>query len=1255
MRAVLRLAQVELLGFKSFPHKTVVEIDPGVTCIVGPNGSGKSNIGDAIMFAFGSQSGHELRSQRTSGLIFAGTEQLRKLNLASVTLHFEVRDSSIAEDHGEFGGLPSFSDEEFDIPEAVVAATPVGSQLLEGGGWPGIGLTSHQPKHSQDLVDRTPAMIRLLEDLKPGDNVSVTRRVFRDGTGGYFINGEAVRLKDIDKFFNRYNLGRSSVFAMTQGEVEQKILSTPQEMRSWLAAATGVALFLQQKTRAKAKLHRTAQNLERLEDIRSNTRVLVEDLASQRELAEQHQSLGNQLRSVELNEIRREVEFSQRQQESSAQALTDLRDKLGGANAEFEAAKDAAQTVIRARKEADTGIVGVEETLEQARNLLAELRQRAAVAQRASASCSTALDQASVDKAELASQVAALDKELGKSDELQAQAKSEHAQSKETEQLAKAKLESAKEALGLVAREQENVTTLGFKLAQQISTQKGELELAATSKGQLGVQLESRTKSTTEARRKYEESHSELQAEREGAEQLALEAGMLRDQLESTEGQIRLVAKAVSQAQDNCTALKDELAQFGAKRKAITELVAQSEDQQRGAALLRSIDGLSALVSNAADITFPAGDRPAFARLLAHLGDALVVKRAELGKIKDALAGKAGEVFMLHSQSLPELHPQSLWRKAQAEAGVIAGLVGILGDVAVADTLVAAHTLLDGEPALSTVVLADGTALVGRNYALLGTPPPEQVMKVAQRSDLAEIDAQTQVYKTKLETTGAHLAEQKGKLSGLQWDRDDNSSKLASAEAKVSSALALGDRLHRSVEERQAELEQYELQVSQLKVEQELLAKRIPQIEQKLARLAQEAKENEQKADQVARDHLDTGAKLEDLRLEVSGCTTKRELAGQRLRHLEQAGLDLAERITNLRTRTGQIDGRMEAFMEEKASNEQTALDAQDSATRLEQAVATDNKSLAELKAQRAELGEQGEKQQQQLGALAGAAARLEQDLVSVQSQNERSTERIGEWIGELQQRFSLTFSQLLADAAITTGPPGLEFDVAGAGRGKLRDERARLSAELTALGPVNLLAIAQHQEHSARLEFLDTQATELEQAVAGLTQLVEDLDRNTEHQYRANLKKIETKFNEIYLRLFGSGWARLRFEDPEDLINTGVEIEVQLPAGRRHQLRSLSGGQRSLIFLALFFAVHNVRSPGFCILDEADAALDDANVQRFVKLIREYAQEEQFIIVTHNKATMETADKLIGVVGRPKGVSNLLEVNMKQARKMVG
>ena len=253
-----------------------------------------------------------------------------------------------------------------------------------------------------------------------------------------------------------------------------------------------------------------------------------------------------------------------------------------------------------------------------------------------------------------------------------------------------------------------------------------------------------------------------------------------------------------------------------------------------------------------------------------------------------------------------------------------------------------------------------------------------------------------------------------------------------------------------------------------------------------------------------------------------------------------------------------------------------------------------------------------------------------------------------------LEERHQLTLTQLMNDASLRVSPVEADMDAAEAGRNKLRAEKARLQELLDRIGTVNLLSIEQHQEHSRRLDFLDSQAIELEKAVADLGKLVADLDRTTEVRYRRSLRRIEKRFNDIFLVLFGSGFARLKYDEPEDIINSGVEVEVQLPGSRRHSLRSLSGGQRTLIFLALFFAVHGVRSPGFCVLDEADAALDDANVERFAKLIKHYSEDEQFIVVTHNKKTMECADKLVGVVGRPRGVSNLLDVNMRDARKMV-
>ena len=278
---MLRLTQIELLGFKSFPHRTVVDVDHGITCVVGPNGSGKSNLADAVNFAFGSQSGRELRARRLASLIFAGTDQLRPLNIASVTLHFERTAADLAFAEDSLAGLSALAEDELELPETAVARQPVGSQLSHGKGFSGLMLTRHIAGPQAKEVDRTPEIIRQLSELRPGQRISLTRRAFRDGSGGYYVNDQPVRLKDIDALFDRFNLGRAAIYSIGQGEVEQKVLESPQQLREWLAEATGVALLLMQKQRAQHKLKRTRSNLERLEDVRSATRELVEDLAKE--------------------------------------------------------------------------------------------------------------------------------------------------------------------------------------------------------------------------------------------------------------------------------------------------------------------------------------------------------------------------------------------------------------------------------------------------------------------------------------------------------------------------------------------------------------------------------------------------------------------------------------------------------------------------------------------------------------------------------------------------------------------------------------------------------------------------------------------------------------------------------------------------------------------------------------------------------------------------------------------------------------
>lgn len=1249
---MLKLIQIELLGFKSFPHKTVLDIDSGITCIVGPNGSGKSNLADAINFAFGSQSGRELRAHRLAGLIFAGTEQLRPLNLASVTLHFERTAADLAPVEDTLAGLDALAEDELELPELATASQPVGSQLLGRGGYPGTKLTRHLSAAVAKDYDRTPKIIKELTELEPGQRLSITRRVFRDGTGGYYLNNQAVRLKDVDALFNRFNLGRSAVFSINQGEVEQKVLDGPQQLREWLAEATGVALLLQQKLRAQNKLKRTHQNLERLEDIRSATRELVEDLADQRERAEQHLRLRNELRAVELNEIKREVEFAQKQQESAVGGLTELVKNLESLRAELSVKKAQLAADEQARLSTDAELEHGEGELSEQRERLAKLRQDAAVARRAIRAAEEALEQIQSDISDLDQQLVAAAADLRQNEDLSvAQQADLERERNEENKLQQVLLEAHRQAQDITARQAE-AANYSFELASQEVELKNRLETLKQSSEQLDRQLNLRREQQQKVHERYTAQEQELDAHRVQAESLALAVGKQRDELASLEQELTSLGIAIEEGETAAAVLRDKLAELTSRRHTIAELAVESENTTSNVLLAdESMAGQLKLIT---EITFPAELRPAFTRLLAHLGDALAGDLSLRNQVCAELSGAGNETLMLYGAGHRKLNPDSLWLKLACEPRLLDALIAVLGDVVAATDLDTADALLEEHTELSAVVLTDGSALVGRGYAYLGMPSPERALKVARRSDLAELDRQIDAVKHECAETAERVKQLRGQRTQRQWERDEASSQLAAAEERLRHALELSDRLHAAVEERQSELELNQHQVAQLRKDQEKVEADQPVISAELETTTEKLKQVRNTRDELIQAREDAEALLEAARSDYAQAVTRRELAEQHLEHLKQTGFDLAERAANLRTRQQYTEQRRASLEQGIASNAATAKDADAQAAGLEQQLSTTGDTLAGLRRRRTELNVAIAEQQRQSSELVARLSRLEQDEVALSAQRDRAVERVSEWLAILEERHSLTLSQLLSDPHITTPSPGAVIDASEAGRGKLRDEKARLSAGLAEIGDVNLLAIEQHQQHSQRLAFLDSQADELTRAAADLDALVGNLDQTTEKRYRDNLRRIEQRFNEIFLDLFGSGWARLHFEDPEAIIDSGVEIQVQLPAARRHSLRSLSGGQRSLIFLALFFAVHSVRSPGFCILDEADAALDDANVERFQKLIRRGAGEEQFIIITHNKHTMETADKLVGVVGKPKGISNLLSVDIKQARKMV-
>jgi chromosome segregation protein len=1254
---MLRLTQIELLGFKSFPHKTVLDLSSGVNCIVGPNGSGKSNVADAIMFAFGTQSSRELRTSNLAGLIFAGTQQLKPLNMASVTLHFARSDEPL---HESDLALAELEEELEGYEEQTNAAAGLAAEIEARHS--GIKLTRHHPAGQARVYDPTPAVMKQLAELQPGDRISLTRRVFRDGTGSYFINGEPVRLKDVDAFFDRYHLGRSAVFSVTQGEVERKILASAQEMREWLAEATGVSMLLTQKDRAQVRLKRTEANLERLNDIRTHTSTLVAELAEQRGRAEEYLRLSRELKDVELNEIRREVEFHQNQLQSAGASLAEVRAELERATLQLNTLRERESTSTARRRELEQQIEQAQRSQEDLRSHAELLRREAAVSRANAQSSGEAIEQAKLDDAELAALIETLTEELTESDHSQNEARARVGELQGSEDAARQKFAEARGRIESLQQQQAGLAQRVIDLAQTSARAANELEAVSRQRDQVAGQLDSGARYLDAARERMAQLDAELARESDKAESLQ---GRVHELTAKRDQQLAAMVQLGSEllaAEDSIAGLRGRTAELNARRQSLAEIEAHA--RETGSGHLLDDPALSSRLRRATDVTFPTELRAAFARVLAQHSESLIggkdVRSAVLSAVEKA------DAVLLTDATPRELHWRSLWHQLEADVDVRASLVNAIGDVALVDSLADAEALLANEPGMG-VVLRDGSAYLRREVSVLGVPSPERAREVSRRTDLGEVEGQLAELQAEFGKAEEQQAQLKARQSQLQWERDEAAAALAGAEAQQLSAKELLHRLEENVAQRRDELTLLEGQRSELSAQHAQLHDDLPQLEAHAQQIAVERAQLENERAALERQLTEAQQELDALRTAAAEAATQLKLAEQQHAHQQQLGFDIAERLSNARIRHESLARRVDQLQSEVQAAGKRAEEDEVRAAELDAQLAASAGQLSELHAKRVALASEMEGGAAELQQLSHAASRLEQDSINLEGQIERAGERIQEWLADLKERFHMTMSQLLSNPSVgaAASRPSSDrlsqgIDLSEAGRGKLREEKTRLRTALEELGAVNLLSIEQHSQQSAKLQFLTRQTEDLARAVADLTALVGSLDSRTEQQYRDSLSRIEQSFNAMFLRLFGEGWARLRFEDPGSIIDSGVEVEVQIPGGRRHNLRSLSGGQRSLIFLALFFAVHSVRSPGFCILDEADAALDDANVGRFAELIEGFTEVheghigEQFIVVTHNKRTMETADKLIGVTSRPKGVSNLLEVDLKDARRLV-
>jgi chromosome segregation protein len=1190
----MRIRRLDIVGFKSFMDRTVVAFDQGVTGVVGPNGCGKSNVSDAIRWVLGEQSARQLRGRSMEDVIFNGSESKPPLSMAEVILTFEN-----------------------DRP-------------------------SELPTQFQGYSE-----------------ITVGRRLFRTGESEYLVNGVQARLLDVNDLFFGSGVGRTAYSIIEQGRIGQIVSARPEDRRAIIEEAAGITKYKKRREAAERKMEATHQNLTRVADIVQELGKQLETLNRQARKAEKYKGLRAQIRELELRAAAArylEITATRRAAEDRLATLRGEEVELSARIAETEAAVEQDRGRLSEGEGRLSELSSREHELESALRV-SEVSVDAAGRELDQIAERTRVQAAEVEALKDQAESLAREREelLRQRDDLQTLVTSDEA-----------RLQDAEIALREAGREQ--------------GALQAEADRARAAAASAGSEASSHTSQLAQLERQRQDVRGRLQRNRSEAEDLAARAchldgsrsrhveklGQTRqlklrldEQRGAQEELLERTRAEFIQNEAKLITLREELADKRSRLGSLLEIVRNYEGYGRG---VRSImtragqgesrdRGIFGLVADV--VSAPAEYENAIEAVLGERLQYVIVESHSQGVeaidyLKTAAEGRASLIPLARLRDGGEAAGAGV-----SHPGVVASCLDVVrfdpsyekvvrflvGDALIVRDLPAALEIWQEEGGKRTLVTLDGEVLDPYGVVTGGPLEGEGHGALQRRREVQELEdvvrgfeAEFALAQERHRTLQARLLQLEAALKSL--DKDGREKDLALLEQEKDLAR-VGEELER-VATRNAQLD-----VERAQLEETLSALSREEEEHRLAAAtaeAEQARAEERARDAVARLEVTRQrgdvltAELMNLKVKVASDAERRESIGSALRRVEDARREVDERrgrlfaaLSEANARAAELRGRLEgtrvdagrlaedlAVVSEELARARAAHEALASASRAREAEARELRTRAEgVRSAAAEASLTGREQ-------ALALAHLEEQI----------RERCQAELRWEVSRFHL--ERLPTDEE----------------RQKLED----LKGQAERMGAINLTAIEEYDELAKRHAFMSEQKSDLERSLADLKAAIVKINRASRERFRETFDLVNEKFQQVFPRLFNGGRAGLVLtQDDGGDSEAGVEIFSQPPGKKLQSVNLLSGGEKALTAVSLIFAIFLIKPTPFCLLDEVDAPLDDANVGRYNELVKEMSKASQFILITHNKRTMEMVDTLYGVTMEEPGVSKLVSVRLSE------
>jgi chromosome segregation protein len=1231
----MRIKRLEITGFKSFVDRVLFTFPDPITAVVGPNGCGKSNIVDAIRWVMGEQSAKHLRGRAMDDVIFAGSESRGPAGLAEVSLTFDAR------------------------------AMP-GDAEAGGVAWGAVG----------------------------PEEVVVTRRLYRGGESEYLLGGVPCRLRDIVDFFLGTGVGSKAYAIIEQGRIGFIVSSRPEDRRTLIDEAAGITKYKAKKKVAERRMESTRQHLLRVSDIIGEIETRLRSLRLQAQKAERYKRYKAELKDLELwSAAQRFLGFLAEEKALEAQRV-DVDERHQGRASSLRAEELAVETERLAVTEELSELATSKDELFALSNKAQLAAQRAqhyedeaeALEQRAALGGRELedLDARAADNQrtteELGGQLADLDEEADQRRRAYHELESVHAEGRTALATARRSFdEAASAAAGARARlarlesEIEAGRAREEDLARRIAEAEAELAGLAAAMEQSGSEatqiverlaaLKARGDELSARRREAEERGAQLRAEvgrgEMELETLREEAHRRRSRLhslaeiqaryESFQRGVRAIMQRVREPGEDTVGESAPFGMAGGVRGVVADIVQPPPELETAVEAVLG-ERLGNIIVESHEVGIEAIE---YLKARSE-GRSSFIPVALRGSSPSAAAPGTVVYDAMGGQSVEPAPLPAMWPTGDGVRGPMLELIGydrqydtvaahLLGDVVVVDDLRRALDLWRAGVVDKTLVTLEGEVIDPHGVVTGGSRESTVAGVLSQKREIRELEEVVARLESDYQAALDRHVATKQALAEATARGEEIAAALRRDEID---RVALDKDLDRTLRERkqhESRRDQLAATAAELGGAAEKTRRRMEEAGQALSAERATAEQAEGRAAELRAEGEALSARVDALVEEL----TTLKIAASQADDRRRAARETLERLARERTEQQERRGRLEISVAEDGSRAELlrsdSVRLRDEASLLQAEADERARAHAERHGATEERHSALSRREAELRAARATVSELARELASLELRCQEARLRrtsLEEHVGGRYREVSL--AEVVFDYHLR--PPAGEEQEA-----RIKELRGLIER----MGEINLTAIEESEELQKRFDFLTTQKEDLESAISQLETAIERINRASRKRFREVFDAVNSKFQEVFPRLFGGGRAHLQLTDDGDLLETGVEI-VANPPGKKvmQNIELLSGGEKALTAVSLLFGIFLIKPSPFCVLDEVDAPLDEANVGRFNQAVREMTDRSQFILITHNRRTMEIADRLCGITMEEPGVSKLVAVNLRNVRK---